>query len=134
MKRFFKKFFKTQKTSMTDLTHPTYKFVEEKEADAIAWAFVDKENMKRIPFKFPELKPNEIRAKITYTGLCQGDAQSVRGEWGGCSYPIAPSHEIVGIVSHIGSEVKDFEVGDKVGQGFQRDSCKSCEYCNSNKE
>jgi len=47
------------------LTHPTYRFVDEKEADAIAWAFLDKDIMKKVPFKFSELKSNEIRAKVT---------------------------------------------------------------------
>jgi len=53
----------------TGLTYPTYSFVKEEEADAFAWVFVDADNMKKVPFKFPKLKPNEIRAKVTYAGL-----------------------------------------------------------------
>ncbi len=118
----------------SNLTHPTYKFVDEKEADAIAWVFTDPENMKRVPFKFPELKANEIRAKVTYAGLCHSDAHTVRGEWGGCSYPLAPGHEIVGRVTHVGSDVKDYKVGDKVGFGCQRECCEKCVYCKSDTE
>ena len=42
--------------------HPLYKYCkDEKEADAIAWAFVNKEKFVRFPFKFPALGPKEIR-------------------------------------------------------------------------
>jgi len=118
----------------SNLTHPTYQFVDEKDADAFAWTFVDAENMKKIPFKFPEVKANEIRAKVTYTGLCHSDAHTVRGDWGGCSYPLTPGHEIVGRVTHVGSDVKDYKIGDLVGFGCQRACCEKCEYCTSNIE
>ena len=113
----------------TQFTHPTYKFVDEKEADAFAWVFVDTENMKKVAFKFPELKANEIRAKVTYSGLCYSDAHTVRNEWGPVKYPIAPGHEIVGEVTHVGPEVKDFKVGEKIGFGCQRERCEKCEFC-----
>jgi len=115
--------------SDSQLTHPTYKFVDDKEADAFAWVFVEKETMKKVAFKFPELKANELRAQITYTGLCHSDAHTVRGEWGPTPYPIAPGHEIVGVVTHVGSEVENFKVGDKVGFGCQRECCENCEFC-----
>jgi len=112
------------------LTHPTYKFVDDKEADAIAWVFTSaKEDMKRVAVKFPELKPDEVRAQVTYAGLCHSDLHTVKEEWGPCNFPMAPGHEIVGTVTHIGSEVKNFKVGDKVGFGCQRRCCETCENC-----
>jgi len=114
----------------TQLTHPTYKFVDEKEADAFAWVFTGPNDpMKKVAIKFPDLKSNEVRAQVTYAGLCHSDLHTVRGHWGPCSYPIAPGHEIVGTVTHVGSEVKDYQVGDKIGFGCQRESCDTCESC-----
>jgi len=119
----------------TQLTHPTYKFVDEKEADAFAWIFTDEKSpMKKIAFKFPEIKPNEVRAKVLYSGLCHSDLHTVKEHWGPAGYPIAPGHEIVGVVTHIGSEVKNFKVGDTVGFGCQRDCCEKCERCTNNFE
>lgn len=43
-------------------------------------------------------------------------------------------HEIVGIVTAIGSKVKDFKVGDRAGVGCMVDSCKECEQCNTEGE
>ena len=41
------------------LTHPTYKFVDEKKADASAWVFTDpKGGMTKVHIKLPNLKPN----------------------------------------------------------------------------
>ena len=43
--------------------HELYTYVEnEKDADAVAWAWVNKEKVVKFPFKFPPLGPNEIRA------------------------------------------------------------------------
>ena len=58
--------------------HSLYKHCEEKDADAIAWAFVNSKKMVRFPFKFPELGPNEIRANVLYAGLCHSDVLTVR--------------------------------------------------------
>lgn len=41
-------------------------------------------------------------------------------------YPIVPGHEIVGVVSAVGSNVTKFKVGDKVGVGCFVDSCVGC--------
>lgn len=114
----------------SQLTHPTYKFVSEQEADAFAWIFTNPTDpMKKVAIKLPELKPDEIRIKVTYAGLCHSDIHTVRGDWGPASYPLAPGHEIVGTVTHIGSNIKDYQLGDKVGFGCQRESCDSCKPC-----
>ncbi|CAJ2634710.1 unnamed protein product [Trifolium pratense] len=43
-------------------------------------------------------------------------------------------HEIVGIVTKVGSKVEKFKVGDKVGVGYIIDSCRSCQNCTENLE
>ena len=48
-----------------DFKHELYTYVEnEKDADALAWAWVNKEKVVKFPFKFPPLAPNEIRANV----------------------------------------------------------------------
>ena len=109
--------------------HEIYKHCEEKDADAIAWAFVNKEKMVKFPFKFPPIGPKEVRINILYAGLCQSDVMTVREHWGKVKYPLAPGHEIIGEVTLVGSEVKDFKKGDKVGFGTRRYCCGQCEAC-----
>ena len=103
--------------------HPLYKHVDdEKDADAVAWAWVNKEKCVKFPFKFPPLGPKELRANILYLGLCHSDVLTVREGWGPAQFPLAPGHEIVAQVSEVGSEVKNYKKGDLVGFGTLRDA------------
>ena len=43
-------------------------------------------------------------------------------------------HEIVGIVTEVGSKVQKYKVGDKVGVGGLVQSCRSCQNCVDNLE
>jgi len=43
-------------------------------------------------------------------------------------------HEIARVVTKVGTEVKDFKVGDHVGVGTYVNSCRDCENCNSSLE
>jgi D-arabinose 1-dehydrogenase-like Zn-dependent alcohol dehydrogenase len=118
-----------------ELNHLNYQHTpNEKEADGIAYVFSGPDSMVRYPFKLPELNPNELRIKVTYTGLCHTDVQNMKGEWGQIFYPICPGHEIVGVVSEIGSEVKDFQIGDRVGYGPQRECCNCCNECEEGRD
>ena len=113
--------------------HELYTYVEnEKDADAIAWAWVNKEKVIKFPFKFPPLAPNEIRANVTYVGLCHSDIFHVRDLWHSVmptTYPLVPGHEFVGEVSEVGSAVTNFKKGDKVGFGTKRACCGTCAVC-----
>ena len=62
--------------------HKYYKHVaDEKNADAVAWSFVNGKKFVKFPFNFPEILPDEIRANVTFTGLCHSDSFAGRGEW-----------------------------------------------------
>ena len=43
-------------------------------------------------------------------------------------------HEIVGVVTRVGNNVKNFKEGDKVGVGVMVDSCKTCDNCHQDLE
>lgn len=73
--------------------------------------------------------PKDVQIDIAYCGICHSDLHTARAEWAGTLYPCVPGHEIVGKVSAVGSEVKNFKVGDTVGVGCMVDSCKRCPAC-----
>ena len=111
--------------------HPFYQPVEKiEDADAVAYAFLEKTgDPVPYPFKFKEIKPDDIRIKIAHTGLCQSDTHTVRHYWGYCLHPAVPGHEVAGYVSQVGSAVKDFKVGDYVGAHPLRNFCEQCDQC-----
>ncbi|KAJ4850812.1 hypothetical protein Tsubulata_030893, partial [Turnera subulata] len=43
-------------------------------------------------------------------------------------------HEIVGVVTEVGSKVEKYKVGDRVGVGCMVGSCRSCDSCHNNLE
>lgn len=118
--------------------HELYTYVEnEKDADALAWAWVNKEKVVKYPFKFPPLGPKEVRANVTYVGLCHSDIFHVRDLWHNVmptTYPLVPGHEFVGEVSQVGSEVTTLKKGDIVGFGTIRSCCGNCSVCLSGDE
>lgn len=81
-----------------------------------------------------ELKPNEIEVRITHCGVCHSDVHLIDNDWGVSRYPFIPGHEIVGTVSAVGSEVRQHKLGDRVGIGWQADSCGICEWCRQGDE
>jgi len=69
------------------------------------------------PYSFERRDPREhdVAIDIKYCGICHSDIHQARDEWGGSVFPMVPGHEIAGTVSHVGSKVTKFKVGDKVG-------------------
>ena len=89
-----------------------------------------------VPYKYAvaELPPQEVEIKISHCGVCHSDVHLVDNDWGISKYPFIPGHEIVGTVSAIGSAVSSLKVGDRVGVGWQADSCGICEWCRQGDE
>lgn len=78
--------------------------------------------------------PKDVQIEILYSGICHSDIHQVRNEWGGSIFPMVPGHEIVGRVTAVGSDVKNFKTGDLAGVGCLVDSCRTCPSCQNNEE
>jgi alcohol/geraniol dehydrogenase (NADP+) len=89
-----------------------------------------------VDFKYDpgQLKRNEIEVRITHCGVCHSDVHLIDNDWGISRYPFIPGHEIVGTVSALGADVTQHKVGDRVGIGWQADSCGICEWCRQGDE
>lgn len=89
-----------------------------------------------LPYKHDagELQAQDVEIKISHCGVCHSDVQLIDNDWGISKYPFIPGHEIVGTVVGVGSGVKDRVVGERVGVGWQADSCGICEWCRQGEE
>ena len=88
------------------------------------------------PYNFTrrDLGPNDVAVEIKYAGICHSDIHQVKEEWGGAIFPMVPGHEILGVVSAVGSAVSKFQVGDLIGIGVFIYSCRNCASCNQGLE
>ncbi|WP_433973102.1 NAD(P)-dependent alcohol dehydrogenase [Tunturiibacter lichenicola] len=89
-----------------------------------------------LPYKYDpgELKAHEVEIKISHCGVCHSDVHLIDNDWGISKYPFIPGHEIVGTVVAVGSGVTDRTMGERVGVGWQADSCGICEWCRQGEE
>lgn len=76
-----------------------------------------------------KLGPQEVEIAITHCGICHSDLHLIANDWGISQFPFIPGHEIVGTVAAVGSEVHGLETGQRVGLGWQSNSCGHCEWC-----
>lgn len=80
---------------------------------------------------------NEVQIKVKYTGICGSDVHAYFNGWAlptqphpitAQTLPVVTGHEISGIVSKTGSDVKNLKVGDRVCVDplLHCDRCESC--------
>jgi propanol-preferring alcohol dehydrogenase len=88
-----------------------------------------KKGLKFITVQMRELKENEVLVKVEACGMCHSDAFVVDGGFPAVTYPRIPGHEVAGTVSKVGSGVKLFKAGDRVGRGWHGSHCFYCYEC-----
>lgn len=89
-------------------------------------------SFKHVKIERRTLRPDDVAIDIKYTGICHSDIAQVANP--NAPHPMVPGHEITGIVSAIGINVKKFKVGDRVGVGCFVNSCGHCKYCLAGEE
>ncbi len=77
------------------------------------------------------LQPDEVEIDVRYCGICHSDISMLDGDWGFSVYPLVPGHEVLGVLSAVGSAVKHLHVGQEVGLGWHAGYCKTCYQCHS---
>jgi alcohol/geraniol dehydrogenase (NADP+) len=83
------------------------------------------------PFEYDpgQIGPDEVDVRVTHCGICYIDVALVDNDWGITHYPLVPGHEVVGIVSAVGSNVDGLRIGQRVGVGGRCGSCMQWEWC-----
>ncbi|KAG9129143.1 hypothetical protein Leryth_006420 [Lithospermum erythrorhizon] len=102
---------------------------------AFGWAARDASGVLS-PFNFfrRATGKNDVQLKVMYCGICRTDLHLIKNDFGLSTFPLVPGHEIVGIVTEVGTNVKKLQVGDRVAVGALTGSCCSCNNCANNLE
>jgi uncharacterized zinc-type alcohol dehydrogenase-like protein len=84
-----------------------------------------------LPYKYDpgDLGPQQVEIGISHCGICHSDLHLISNDWGISQYPFIPGHEVIGKITAVGSQVKSLAVGQRVGLGWQSNSCGECEWC-----
>src|ERR1700761_4221686 len=85
-------------------------------------------------FERREVGPHDVQFDIQYCGVCHSDLHQIKNDWFPGIFPMVPGHEIVGRVVKVGSDVKNFKVGDLAATGCMVNSCGHCENCKQDLE
>ncbi len=82
----------------------------------------------------PAPRGDDILVQVLACAVCRTDLHVVDGDLPNPRLPIVPGHEIVGRVVACGASVTRFTVGDRVGVPWLGGTCRSCAYCNADRE
>lgn len=95
-----------------------------------AAVFKEAHQIEVMEWKTTELKPDEMRIQVKSCGICGTDQHIYHGNPGSAAVtpPLVLGHELAGIVTECGEQVKPFKAGDRVSIDPNM-YCGSCRYC-----
>lgn len=76
----------------------------------------------------PKVSRDSVIVKVEATGLCRSDWHGWMGHDPDIILPHVPGHELAGIIMEIGSEIRNFKIGDRVTVPFVS-GCGHCPEC-----
>jgi D-arabinose 1-dehydrogenase-like Zn-dependent alcohol dehydrogenase len=77
----------------------------------------------------PEPGFGSVRIKVHACGICHSDALTKEGGLPGMQYPRVPGHEVAGVIDAVGPGVLGWQVGERVGVGWNGGYCGYCDNC-----
>jgi propanol-preferring alcohol dehydrogenase len=77
----------------------------------------------------PAPAPDHLLIRVSVCGICHTEIDEIEGRLVPPKVPIVPGHEIVGRVHAIGSQVRRYKPGDRVGISWIHSSCGRCSFC-----
>src|SRR5262245_34249180 len=77
----------------------------------------------------PEPGPGQVRIRVHACGVCHSDVFTKDGLFPWISYPRVPGHEVIGTIDDVGSGVKGWNKGERVGVGWHGGHDGTCLPC-----
>jgi D-arabinose 1-dehydrogenase-like Zn-dependent alcohol dehydrogenase len=79
--------------------------------------------------EIPQPEPHSVRIRVEACGVCHSDSIAKEGLFPGIRYPIIPGHEVVGVIEAVGPDTPRWQVGQRVGVGWNGGYCGYCDAC-----
>lgn len=81
----------------------------------------------------PEIGPADVLVRVAACGICHSDAHYRAGISPIANLPVTPGHEVAGTIETVGSDVDDFQPGDRICVHYLA-HCGRCEFCRRGNE
>ena len=88
-----------------------------------------KKPLELVDLPVPVMTPDQILIKVSACGICHTEIDEIEGRLVPPQFPIVPGHEIVGNVHAVGSEVRKYKPGVRVGVAWIHSTCGRCSFC-----
>ena len=82
----------------------------------------------------PRPQPGQVLVKVLACAVCRTDLHVLDGELPHPKLPLVPGHEIVGRIIEKAPDVRQFQLGERVGIPWLGWTCGCCRYCLSGRE
>ena len=82
----------------------------------------------------PRPAAGQVLMRVTACAVCRTDLHVMAGELPNPKLPLILGHEIVGQIAEVGSKVKGFRIGERVGVPWLGWTCGRCRFCRSGRE
>ncbi len=76
----------------------------------------------------PEPSNHQLLIRVSACGVCHTELDEIEGRIASL-LPVVPGHQVIGYVEKAGSDVSQFEEGDRVGVAWIHSACGQCDYC-----
>ncbi len=85
--------------------------------------------LRRVSLPDPEPGAREVVVEVSACGVCRTDLHLAEGDLAPRRPRTVPGHEVVGVVTDVGTRCTRLKVGDRVGVAWLRHTCGSCRWC-----
>ena len=77
----------------------------------------------------PTAEKDLVKIKVAYSGICGTDLHALKGSYASTVTPVILGHEFSGIVTAVGPDVKNIQIGDRVTSETTFATCGVCPSC-----
>ncbi len=97
-------------------------------------AQIEQKPLQMAELDMPEPSLNELLVQVKACGICHTDIDEIEGRLPIPKLPIVLGHQVVACVVEKGSDVTNFNIGDRIGVTWLYSACGKCSFCKTNKE
>jgi alcohol dehydrogenase, propanol-preferring len=97
-------------------------------------AAIENNPLELVDAPIPDVPERTVLVRVTVCGVCHTDLHIVEGDLRLPKLPVVPGHQIVGMVTQVGSGVRTVSIGQRVGIPWLHMTCGTCKYCRSGRE